>query len=99
MVTGQATYLNTHRPPLDFDGGVMTADHEILVYTAKVGEEDMSRAFASRRERDTYSPGVELIIDDLSSDASITEPWINEDCTTLYFRESDRTWVAEAVAP
>jgi hypothetical protein len=97
MPTEQATPLNTANPPLDLDGGVMTADHEILVYTARVGEEKHSRAFASRRIRDQYNPGVELIIDGVDNDASITEPWINADCTQLYYREGDTTWVTTAL--
>jgi len=97
MVTGQATPLNTATPALDLNGGVMTADHEILVYTAIVGKEQRSRAFASRRIRDRFSPGVELIIDGVDDDASITEPWINADCTQLYYREGDTTWVTNAL--
>lgn len=96
MVTGQATPLNTTTPALSHNGGVMTADHEILVYTAVVGKETRSRAFASRRIRDTFGPGVELIIDGVEADASITEPWINADCTRLYYREGDTTWVTNA---
>ena len=97
MVTGQATPLNTATPRLDLNGGVMTADHDILVYTAVVGKEKRSRIFASRRIRDTYHPGVELIIDGVDNDASITEPWINADCTQLYYREGDTTWVTNAL--
>ena len=97
MVTGQATPLNTATPALDLNGGVMTADHDILVYTAIVGKEKRSRAFASRRIRDTFSPGVELIIDGVENDASITEPWINADCTQLHYREGDTTWVTNAL--
>lgn len=97
MVTGQAAPLGAATPALDFNGGVMTADHEILVYTATVEKEKHSRAFASRRTRDTFGPGVELLIDGVRGDASITEPWINADCTQLYYREGDTTWVTEAL--
>ena len=97
MVTEQATPLNAANPPLDHNGGVMTADHDILVYTATVGKEKHSRAFASRRVRDTYKTGVELVIDGVDDDASITEPWINADCTQLYYREGDTTWVTSAL--
>lgn len=98
MLTAQADPLNTTTPPLDVNGGVMTADHEILLYTARVGSQKMSRAFATRRERDRYNPGVELIIDGVESDSGITEPWINADCTQLYFRNQDKTWVTTAEA-
>ena len=96
MLTEQASPLNTASPPLDVNGGVMTADHEILLYTARVGSQKMSRAFATRRERDMYNPGVELIIDGVESDSGITEPWINANCTQLYFRNADKTWFTTA---
>jgi hypothetical protein len=99
MLTPQTDPLNATTPALDATGGVMTADHEILLYTARVGSQKMSRAFATRRDRDRYNPGVELIIDGVESDSGITEPWINADCTQLYFRTNDTTWVTTAVAP
>jgi hypothetical protein len=99
MLTAQADPLNMAKPALDVNGGVMTADHDILLYTARVGSQKMSRAFATRRERDMFKPGVELIIDGVESDSGITEPWINHDCTQLYFRNNDKTWVTTAEAP
>lgn len=96
-VTTQADPLATAEPALDITGGVMTADHEILVYTAVVGKEKRSRAFAARRTRDKFGPGVEIMIDTVPGDASITEPWINADCTQLYYREGNTTWVTNAL--
>lgn len=95
-VTAQADPLAAATPALDMNGGVMTADHEILVYTATLANEHRSRIFASQRSRDTFSPGVELVIDGVKGNASITEPWINEDCTQLTYREGGTTWVTNA---
>ena len=98
VVTGQANPLATTPEKLDINGGVLTADHEILVYTAKIRKEDVSRIFASRRDNDMYNPGVELIIEGTRNTDGFTEPWINEDCTELYFRSGDATYRTTTVA-
>jgi hypothetical protein len=64
------------------------------VYSAQIGKEKESRLFASRRTLDEFPAGVELIIDGMDSDSDFTEPWINADCTTLYFRQGETTWMA-----
>jgi hypothetical protein len=97
--TQQALPFSMAKTPYDFDGAVLTADHERLVYTARIGNDKKPRAFATRRSNDRFAPGVELIIDGVDPDSGITEPWIDEDCTELYFRNDDRTWVTTAVSP
>src|SRR4051812_43604444 len=46
--TDQAAPFAALKTPYDFDDAVLTADHEILLYTAKIGKEKTARAFASR---------------------------------------------------
>jgi hypothetical protein len=75
----------------------MTADHKKLVYAARVGDNDFSRLYASERIRDEFAPGSELEIEGVEADASLTQPWINADCSALYFRRDTTTWMAMAV--
>ena len=96
-LTAQADPLKTSRMKVNPNGGVMTADHNRLVYSAKVGTSSNSRLFASERIRDEFSPGPELRIEGVDGDADLTEPWINGDCSALYFRRDNVTWMAAAV--
>lgn len=98
QATNQAgPLLQATEPAIDPQMAVLTSDHEILVYAAKLDDAPESRLFASRRARNLYNPGVELIIDGVAPDGDLTEPWINGDCTELYFRRADTTWRATAV--
>ena len=56
-----------------------------------------SGRFAPARIKDQISPGPELIIDGVEGDADLTEPWINADCTALYFGRSGKSWMALTV--
>ena len=98
-LTPQADPLKTAREKVNPNGGVMTADHGKLVYSARIGTDAMapSRLYASERIRDEYSHGAPLTIEDVDGDADLTEPWINADCTRVYFRKDDATWMADAV--
>lgn len=96
-LTPQADPLKTSRDNINPSAGVMTADHGKLVYAAKVGSDTTSRLFASARIKDEFEPGPELIIDGVESDADLTEPWINADCTALYFGRDGKSWMALAV--
>jgi len=98
-LTPQADPLKTAREKVNPNGGVMTADHDKLVYSAKVGTDPLapSRLYASKRVRDEYEHGAPLIIEDVDGDADLTEPWINADCTRVYFRQDGATWMADAV--
>lgn len=96
--TGQAApLLEATSPVIDPQMGLLTSDHEILVYAAKLGTETVTRLFATRRARNLFQPGVELIIEGFAADSDFTEPWINADCTQLYFRQGDTTWMTTAV--
>ena len=105
MLTGETDALRTAKPRINASGGVMTMDHAKLVYTANVGAETANnelvyRIFASQRTSgDSFEPGVELVIDGVDPNVGFSEPWINEDCTTLYYRSGDTTWMTTMVPP
>jgi hypothetical protein len=96
-LTAQADPLKTSKAKLNPSAGVMTADHEKLIYAAKLGTGTVSRLFASQRARDEFVHGPELRIEGVDGDADLTEPWVNPDCTMLYFRRDNVTWMAAAV--
>ena len=104
QLTAQGNALRTTKPKLNINGAVMTMSHDRMVYTANVGDERVEgevvyRIFAGERVDDIFEPGVELMIEDADSSVGFSEPWINEDCTTLYYRQSDATWKTTQVAP
>jgi len=96
-LTAQADPLKSSRDKVNPNGAVLTADHGKLVYAAKVGSRAVSRLFASERIRDEFAPGPELMIEGVEGDADLTEPWINADCTAVYFLRDGKTWMATAV--
>lgn len=97
--TTEVRDLNQADPKIDLNGGVLTADHEKLVYSGKRGSSPVSRIFASERTLDQFSPSAEIVIQGVHDDEELTEPWINADCTELYFRQGDTTWLTTAVTP
>lgn len=97
QLTSQATLLEMNPLKLNPNGGVLTGDHEKLLYSARVGKNMHSELFASLREDDKFAHGPELIIKGVASDADLTEPWINADCSTVYFRSGEVTWMASLV--
>ena len=97
QLTSQATPIETDPLKINPNGGVLTADHNKLVYAAKVGNAAHSELFASPRIGDKFAHGPELRIEGVDSDADLTEPWINGDCRVLYFRRDGATWMATAV--
>ncbi|MDB4960209.1 MAG: hypothetical protein JWP01_208 [Myxococcales bacterium] len=96
-LTGQAAPLGVESLKLNARGAVMTADHGKLVYAAEIAHRDFTQLFATYRTRDEFRPGVPLIIEDVPADADLTEPWIDGDCGTLYFRRDEKTWMATAL--
>lgn len=96
-VTSEATPLEQSTLKINPNGGVLTGDRKALVYTAQLGDTAYSQMFVSRRVRGKFAPGAEVSIEGVAGDADLTEPWINADCTTLYFRRADTTWMATAV--
>ncbi len=96
-LTPQANALRTAKPTLKISGAVLTMAHDRIAYTANVGDEKVEnetayRIFAGMRVNDQFEPGVELMIDGAESPVGFSEPWINDDCTTLYYRQNDVTW-------
>lgn len=96
-LTAQADPMKTSKLKVNPNGGVLTADHNKLVYSARLGTGTTSRLYASGRLRDEFAPGPELRIEGVEGDEDLTEPWVNGDCTQLYFRRDNVTWMATAV--
>ena len=102
-LTPQANALRTSKPKLNISGAVLTMAHDRMVYTANVGDEKIDgepvyRIFAGERVDDVFEPGVELMIEGAPSAVGFDEPWINDDCTTLYYRQNDVTWKTTQVS-
>lgn len=97
QLTSQATPLEQSPLEINPNGGVLTADREKLVYSARLGTNEHSEVFASARDRGKYDPGVKVRIEGVDGNADLTEPWVNADCSTLYFRRANATWMATAV--
>lgn len=84
---------------LNVTGAVLTKAHDRIVYTGMVGDEMEARIFAGKRVRDQFELGGELEIMDVDSPVGFSEPWINADCTTLYFRRDEVTWQTTRMDP
>ena len=103
QLTAQGNALRTTKPKLNINGAVLTMAHDRMIYTANVGDERVEgelvyRIFAGERVDDIYEPGVELMIEGAESAVGFSEPWINDDCTTLYYRQNDATWKTTQVS-
>jgi len=74
--------------------GVLTQDLAILVYAARVDGGD-SELYASRIDdvEKTWRPGQRLL--DVSTAGDEVEPWIDGDCSTLYFHRDGVTYRAD----
>jgi hypothetical protein len=74
---------------------VLSADHSVIVYAAREGG-GKPQIFASLRNRqeDKYDVGTPVMIE-LDGDVDDTEPWIGENCLTLYFRRGGVTYRAQ----
>jgi hypothetical protein len=103
-LTPQGNLLRTAKPPLNINGAVLTMAHDRMVYTANAGNEKVDgelvyRIYAGQRTRDQYEPGGEIDIDGIDSPFGFSEPWIDADCSTLYYRQDDVTWKTTMVTP
>jgi hypothetical protein len=66
--------------------GLLTADGERFVYAAQVGRDPISHLYATPKNADpSFSPGVRLDIDGVDEGVALTDPWINADCSQLWF--------------
>jgi hypothetical protein len=73
-------------------GAALTADHGILVYSAKVGTTE-GHLFESSFTKSKFGPGhgIESLYMPGKAD---DQPWINNDCTQIWFRRDGLTWTA-----
>lgn len=79
---------------LNPSAAVLTADHGILIYAAS-DEGGKQRIYASRRDtEDQYEVGRQIDLRS-KSDLDDTEPWIGENCQTLYFRRDRMIYRAQ----
>ncbi|MBA3396326.1 MAG: hypothetical protein H0T89_27090 [Deltaproteobacteria bacterium] len=76
--------------------GVLTSDLFTLVYAAR-RDGGGSDLFVSRRDEvdKNWYPGVQLI--GVNTDADELSPWINADCSTIYFERDGVTYAANRV--
>ena len=74
-------------------GGVLTANHEIFVYSAKLGtvESHLFETPFSKFEFAAGSPIKQLGVAGKADD----QPWINGDCSQIWFRRDGVTWTAQ----
>jgi hypothetical protein len=73
-------------------GAALTADHGILVYSAKLGTTE-SHLFETSFSKFEFGPGHEIGSLYVSGKAD-DQPWINNDCTQIWFRRDGLTWTA-----
>jgi hypothetical protein len=74
-------------PPIAASLGLLTANGDRLLYAATVGDEHSSHLYASHVNGDggSFDPGERVQIDGIDDGAALTEPWINQDCSELWF--------------
>jgi hypothetical protein len=84
-------------PDINPGRGVITNDTFILVYAAKFKNGD-SNLYASRRDDTTKNWNPGLPIDDLNTGMDETDPWINHDCSEIYFSRGGVVYRAARVA-
>lgn len=91
-VTSALESFLSHSPRITPSLGLLTANGDRFVYAAAVGDDPVSHLYASPRNLDntTYSPGQRVEIRGVGADVSVTEPWINADCSELYFTMEGR---------
>ena len=66
--------------------GLLTAMGDRLVYAATVGGDRVSHLYATPKNTGpSFSPGVRIDIDGVDPDVALTDPWINADCSDLWF--------------
>lgn len=92
--TAQASLINA-RDDISASAAVLTLKHDIIVYAASVNGEK-SRIYAALRDKNEDKFQIGSLVDlDSQSDLDDTEPWIAEDCKTLYFRRGGITYRAQ----
>lgn len=78
--------------------GVLTENGDRLVYAAKIGDDPVSHLYASKvRVDDTFGLGERLDIPGTTDEVDVTEPWINDDCTVIYFNRDGMIVSARAL--
>ncbi|HVK88524.1 MAG TPA: hypothetical protein VM513_30610 [Kofleriaceae bacterium] len=95
-ITSALETFPAHSPAITPSLGLLTEDAERFVYAATVGDDPVSHLYASARNVDntSYSPGERLQIVGVGDDVEVTEPWINGDCSELYFTMEGRIMYA-----
>lgn len=74
------------QPAITPSVGLLTANGDRLVYAAEVGGQHGSRLYATWKNTGaSFDPGTRLDIDGVDDDVALTDPWINADCSELWF--------------
>jgi hypothetical protein len=77
-------------------GAALTGDHEILVYSARLYGSTESHLFATAFSIMKGEFSVGAAIGDLYRPGySDDQPWINADCSQIWFRRDNLTWTAQ----
>ena len=74
-------------------GGVLTGDHEIFVYSAKLGAVE-SHLFETPFSKFEFAAGSPIALLGVAGKAD-DQPWINGDCSQIWFRRDGVTWTAQ----
>jgi hypothetical protein len=94
--TGLLDDINTES--VQASSGVLTANGDRLVYAAKIGDDPISHLYATRvRVDDSFGLGERLDIPGNTNEANVTEPWINDNCTAIYFNRDGVILTARAL--
>jgi hypothetical protein len=96
--------MNVFKPsgfvdPLNGDGaidivaGALTGDHKILVYAASNLGTTETHFFETQLVHNTFQVGTTMTSLYLAGKTD-DQPWLNPDCTTMWFRRDGVSWVA-----
>jgi hypothetical protein len=90
--SGFATELN-NAVAVDINGAALTAEHKVLVYSAIVAPDTESHLYESQFSRGHFSVGAPVRSLMLAGHPD-DQPWVNEDCSTIWFHRDNAVWTA-----
>jgi hypothetical protein len=78
---------------IDVISGALTADHQILVYAASQAGRNEYQLYVTQLVHNEFQVGApipSLLVPGKTTD----QPWLDPDCSTIWFRRDRVTWVA-----
>ena len=94
VTSGFVGPINTDPAMFDPRGGALTGDHERLVYATSVGDSTEVHLYEAALAREQFQPGNPISSLDAPG-VSDDQPWINADCSTIWFRRNGMTLTAQ----